>query len=177
MEGYLSFSLSSVNSSSCWAQSLINSSKASSMADRSESSAWSFFCWGAAPKFFRSDPLQKETDTQSAGARREAGCLWRGAFPLTPSMWLCPSFFSWASLSKYSFGWPQAQKATCLCLPSLGLKVQIGRHSSHQMCLHSIQNQCPSGAFPQPFLIHLKTFGFYIAYCISNVLQCWSSFS
>lgn len=107
MEGYLSFSLSSVNSNSCWAQSLINSSKASSMADRSESSACSFFCWGAAPKLFRSDPLQKETNTGSAAASRGAGpartlCL----HTLLPSVWGLP-FFSWDRVSLSSLGWPE----------------------------------------------------------------------
>lgn len=119
MEGYLSFSLSSVNSNSCWAQSLINSSRASSIAERSESSACSFFCWGAAPKLFRSDPLQGGTDMLSAAARRGARLSVEGelvsasAFPLTPSMWLCPSaLFSRDSLYVCHLGWPRAQQAT-----------------------------------------------------------------
>lgn len=94
------------------------------MADRSESSACSFFCWGAAPKLFRSDPLQKETNTGSAAASRGAGpartlCL----HTLLPSVWGLP-FFSWDRVSLSSLGWPEIyREPPASASQLLGLKV------------------------------------------------------
>lgn len=60
IKGYFAFSLSSVSSNNWWAQSLIKSSRASSMADKSESSSLSVCCSGAFPtSWSRLEPLEK----------------------------------------------------------------------------------------------------------------------
>lgn len=60
LKGYFAFSLSSVSSNNWWAQSLINSSRASSMADKSESSSLRFCCSGAFPTTWsRLEPLEE----------------------------------------------------------------------------------------------------------------------
>lgn len=60
LKGYFAFSLSSISSNIWWAQFLINSSRASSIADKSESSSLRFCCSGAFPTTWsRLLPLRK----------------------------------------------------------------------------------------------------------------------
>jgi hypothetical protein len=96
---------------------------------------------------FRSDPLQKETNTGSAAASRGAGpartlCL----HTLLPSVWGLP-FFSWDRVSLSSLGWPEIyREPPASASQLLGFKwltqYPKGVHS-HQSCLCFVPKQCP----------------------------------